>query len=82
MFQTPYFRISVIADEVGAELCGALKNIVAIGAGLGEGLGLGENTKAAIIRLGFMEMKRFIFQFFGKRDSFCALDFLDFLYEV
>ncbi|VDK32633.1 unnamed protein product [Taenia asiatica] len=67
LFETPYFRISVISDEIGAELCGALKNIVAIGAGLGEGLGYGENTKAAIIRLGFMEMKRFIFQFFSKR---------------
>lgn len=57
----------MISDEIGAELCGALKNIVAIGAGLGEGLGYGEDTKAAIIRLGFMEMKRFIFQFFSKR---------------
>uniref|UniRef100_A0A5K3EYJ1 Glycerol-3-phosphate dehydrogenase [NAD(+)] n=1 Tax=Mesocestoides corti TaxID=53468 RepID=A0A5K3EYJ1_MESCO len=67
LFQTPYFRISVISDEVGAELCGALKNIVSIGAGLTEGLGYGENTKAAVIRLGFMEMKKFIFEFFGDR---------------
>ncbi|KAM3177772.1 hypothetical protein ACTXT7_003884 [Hymenolepis weldensis] len=68
LFETPYFRISVISDEVGAELCGALKNIVAVGAGLSEGLGYGENTKAAVIRLGFMEMKRFIYEFFGKRE--------------
>nr|CDS25702.1 glycerol 3 phosphate dehydrogenase NAD [Hymenolepis microstoma] len=67
LFETPNFRISVISDEVGAELCGALKNIVAIGAGLSEGLGFGENTKAAIIRLGFMEMKRFIYEFFSHR---------------
>lgn len=62
----------MISDEVGAELCGALKNIVAIGAGLSEGLGYGENTKAAVIRLGFMEMKRFIYEFFGKRGE-CLL---------
>nr|VZH91257.1 unnamed protein product [Spirometra erinaceieuropaei] len=67
LFQTPYFRVSVIKDEVGAELCGALKNIVAVGAGLANGLGYGDNTKAAIIRLGFMEMKKFIFEFFGDR---------------
>uniref|UniRef100_A0A183T2V0 Glycerol-3-phosphate dehydrogenase [NAD(+)] n=1 Tax=Schistocephalus solidus TaxID=70667 RepID=A0A183T2V0_SCHSO len=69
LFQTPYFRVSVIKDEVGAELCGALKNIVAIGAGLAHGLGYGDNTKAAIIRLGFMEMKKFIFEFFAPLES-------------
>ncbi|VDN11120.1 unnamed protein product [Dibothriocephalus latus] len=73
LFETPYFRVSVIKDEVGAELCGALKNIVAVGAGLAQGLGYGDNTKAAIIRLGFMEMKKFIFEFFGDRCEFYFL---------
>ncbi|KAA3678933.1 glycerol-3-phosphate dehydrogenase (NAD+) [Paragonimus westermani] len=68
LFQTKYFRISIIRDEVGAELCGALKNIVAVGSGIIEGLGFKDNTKAAVIRLGFMEMRAFIFQFFGDRD--------------
>ncbi|VDP81351.1 unnamed protein product [Echinostoma caproni] len=68
LFQTNYFRMTIIKDEVGAELCGALKNIVAVGAGIIEGLGYGDNTKAAVIRLGFMEMKAFIYQFFGDRD--------------
>lgn len=67
LFHTDYYRIVVSEDEVGVELCGALKNIVAIGAGFAEGLGYGENTKATIIRLGFIEMKKFMFQFFGKR---------------
>uniref|UniRef100_A0AA85JLB1 Glycerol-3-phosphate dehydrogenase [NAD(+)] n=1 Tax=Trichobilharzia regenti TaxID=157069 RepID=A0AA85JLB1_TRIRE len=68
LFQTDYFRIVVIKDEVGTELCGALKNIVAVAAGVIEGLGYGDNTKAAIIRLGFMEMKTFIYEFFGCRN--------------
>ncbi|KAH8867341.1 Glycerol-3-phosphate dehydrogenase [NAD(+)], cytoplasmic [Schistosoma japonicum] len=67
LFQTDYFRIVVIKDEVGTELCGALKNIVAVAAGIIEGLGFGDNTKAAVIRLGFMEMKNFIYEFFGDR---------------
>ncbi|CAH8626824.1 unnamed protein product [Heterobilharzia americana] len=67
LFQTNYFRIVVIKDEVGTELCGALKNIVAVAAGVTEGLGYGDNTKAAVIRLGFMEMKNFIYEFFGDR---------------
>lgn len=67
LFQTNYFRIVCITDEVGTELCGALKNIVAVGAGIIEGLGYGDNTKAAVIRLGFMEMKAFIYRFFGER---------------
>ncbi|XP_018644200.1 glycerol-3-phosphate dehydrogenase, putative [Schistosoma mansoni] len=67
LFQTDYFRIVVIKDEVATELCGALKNIVAVAAGVIEGLGYGDNTKAAVIRLGFMEMKSFIYQFFADR---------------
>lgn len=39
LFDTPYFRVNVIRDHVGVELCGALKNVVAVGAGLSDGLG-------------------------------------------
>ena len=59
MLDTRNFRINIIDDVQGVELCGALKNIVAIAAGIVDGLGLGENTKAAVIRIGLIEMKHF-----------------------
>mmetsp|Transcript_19075 Transcript_19075/g.31243 ORF Transcript_19075/g.31243 Transcript_19075/m.31243 type:complete len:707 (+) Transcript_19075:131-2251(+) len=60
LFQRPYFRISNVDKWAPVELCGALKNIVALGAGFCDGLGLGNNTKAAIIRIGMIEMGRVI----------------------
>ncbi|KAI9317674.1 glycerol-3-phosphate dehydrogenase [NAD+] [Dichotomocladium elegans] len=65
LFNTPYFRVNIIEDEVGVQLCGALKNVVAVGAGLSDGLGYGSNTKAAIIRRGLLEMRKFGQTFFG-----------------
>ncbi|XP_075897585.1 glycerol-3-phosphate dehydrogenase 1-like protein [Nelusetta ayraudi] len=59
LLQTPNFRITVVQESHTVELCGALKNIVAVGAGFCDGLGFGDNTKAAVIRLGLMEMVAF-----------------------
>ncbi|KAJ9060517.1 glycerol-3-phosphate dehydrogenase [Entomophthora muscae] len=59
LFHTEYFHVNIVPDVHGVEMCGALKNVVAIAAGIVDGLKLGNNSKAAIIRIGLMEMKKF-----------------------
>ncbi|KAG1454830.1 hypothetical protein G6F56_007225 [Rhizopus delemar] len=65
LFHTEYFDCNVIADSRGLQVCGALKNVVALGAGICEGLNYGNNTKAAVIRRGLIEMRKFGKAFFG-----------------
>jgi len=64
LFQTENFRVTVVPDTYTVEICGALKNIVAMAAGFSDGLGFGDNTKSAVIRIGLKEMIRFIKTFY------------------
>ena len=58
LFQTEYFRVYTGSDVIGVELGGALKNVIALGAGVAAGLGGGLNTLAALITRGLAEMRR------------------------
>jgi len=58
IFMTPFFRVYTNPDVVGVELCGASKNVVAIAAGMCDGLGYGDNTKATLMTRGLAEMTR------------------------
>ncbi len=58
IYMTSYFRVYTNPDVVGVELGGATKNVIAIGAGVSDGLGFGDNTKASLITRGLAEMAR------------------------
>lgn len=58
VFATPHFRVYTSDDVIGVELGGSLKNVIAIAAGVVDGLGLGLNTRAALITRGMTEMRR------------------------
>lgn len=58
VFAAPYFRVYTSYDVLGLELGGAVKNVMAIAAGISDGLGLGYNTRAALITRGLAEIQR------------------------
>ncbi len=62
----PVFRVYTSPDPVGVEIGGAVKNIIAIAVGCSDGLGFGDNTRAALITRGLAEMKRFVIAYGGK----------------
>ena len=68
-FRSPYFRLYGSPDVVGVELVGALKNVIAIAAGVVEGLGLGHNALAALITRGLAEMSRLAEAAGGRRET-------------
>merc|ERR1719159_2122075 len=69
LFNTKAFSVNVVDEVASVELCGALKNVVALAAGFTDGLGMGSNTKAAIVRLGLKEMEAFIKHFYPKTSA-------------
>lgn len=73
LFMAPNFRIYVNSDVVGVELGGALKNIIALAAGVCDGLGLGDNTKAALMTRGITEMARLGVALGGSEKTFAGL---------
>jgi glycerol-3-phosphate dehydrogenase (NAD(P)+) len=58
LFGRPFFRVYTSEDVAGVELGGAIKNVVAVAAGIGDGLGFGDNSKAGLITRGLAEMRR------------------------
>jgi glycerol-3-phosphate dehydrogenase (NAD(P)+) len=72
-FRGPYFRLYGSTDVVGVELAGALKNVIAIAAGVAEGLALGHNALAALITRGLAEISRLVAAAGGHRETAAGL---------
>ena len=73
MFMNETFRVYTSPDILGIEVGGALKNVIALAAGIADGLGYGDNTKAALITRGIAEIGRLGIQMGGKMESFTGL---------
>ena len=73
VFHSGLFRVYTNTDVIGCELGGALKNIVAIAAGMGDGLGAGDNTRAAVITRGLAELSRLGMAMGGQPATFAGL---------
>ncbi len=72
-FSTDRFRVYTSLDTVGVELAGALKNIIGIAAGISEGLGFGDNARAALLTRGLVEMTRFGVALGAEHQTFAGL---------
>ena len=72
-FMNDFFRVYISPDILGIEIGGALKNVIALAAGIADGLGYGDNTKAALITRGIAEITRLGVKMGGKAESFSGL---------
>jgi len=73
MFMNHVFRVYISPDMLGMELGGALKNVIALAAGIADGMGYGDNTKAALITRGIAEIARLGVKMGGAIESFTGL---------
>ncbi len=69
----PLFRVYTSPDPVGVEIGGAVKNVIAIAVGCSDGMGFGDNTRAALITRGLAEMKRFVLAYGGTPETLSGL---------
>ena len=69
----PKFRVYTSSDPVGVEIGGAVKNVLAIAVGCSDGMGFGDNTRAALITRGLVEMKRFVLAYGGQEETLNGL---------
>ena len=69
----PKFRVYTSADPAGVEIGGCVKNVLAIAVGCSDGMGFGDNTRAALITRGLAEMKRFVLAYGGKPETLSGL---------
>jgi glycerol-3-phosphate dehydrogenase (NAD(P)+) len=72
-FSGESFRVYTNSDVIGVELAGALKNVLAIAAGISDGLGFGDNAKAALLTRGLVEMSRFGVALGARHETFVGL---------
>ncbi len=72
-FMTDYFRVYTSSDVLGIELGGSLKNVIALAAGISDGLGFGDNTKAALMTRGIAEISRLGVEMGGCPETFSGL---------
>ncbi|MBU0610131.1 MAG: NAD(P)-dependent glycerol-3-phosphate dehydrogenase [Armatimonadetes bacterium] len=67
------FRVYTNSDIIGVEFCGAIKNVIAIGAGISDGLGFGNNAKAALLTRGMAEIRRLGLRLGAQPDTFAGI---------
>lgn len=73
LFTAPHFRPYTSEDIVGVEVCGAVKNVIAIAAGMCEGLGYGDNARAALLTRALVEISRLVHRMGGQAETVAGL---------